>query len=282
MSSKSPIASGLVLTVLIAFIFQIDNSTQMVNRLVDMEVSYSIALTISFLLRLILGFTLFIIIIPLFRNYDGKWRYYRKYVQISRKVIVIGLLSFLLFTLLSLALSLALGIFISDPDVIFGKPDINTDPDTIGWFYFFFALNPGIWEELGFRGIILSDLREKYSERKAIILSSFLFGLMHFSNMVFLSFEEALGGVIMSTLFGLFWGYLTVKTGSVLPAMISHYLIDAFGAVFSVFDTTLSAYWFYLDSNVCITNLSKYGRNQSNDGTNIILIDQSFKSFFDR
>ena len=48
--------------------------------------------------------------------------------------------------------------------------------------------------------------------------------------MVFLSFEEALGGVLMATVFGLFWGYLTVKTGSVLPAMISHYLIDAFGA----------------------------------------------------
>ncbi|MHA2031989.1 MAG: CPBP family intramembrane glutamic endopeptidase, partial [Candidatus Kariarchaeaceae archaeon] len=121
-------------------------------------------------------------------------------------------------------------IFVSDPNVIFGKPDINTDPDTIGWFYFLFALNPGIWEELGFRGIILSDLREKYADHNAIILSSFLFGLMHFSNMVFLSFEEALGGVIMATLFGLFWGYLTVKTGSVLPAMISHYLIDAFGA----------------------------------------------------
>ena len=42
----------------------------------------------------------------------------------------------------------------------------------------------------------------------------------------------------MAFLFGIGWGYLTVKSGSVVPAMISHYLVDAMGQIFLTVDTT--------------------------------------------
>jgi len=42
----------------------------------------------------------------------------------------------------------------------------------------------------------------------------------------------------MAFLFGIGWGYMTVKTGSVIPAMISHYLVDAMGQIFLTVDTT--------------------------------------------
>ena len=34
---------------------------------------------------------------------------------------------------------------------------------------------------------------------------------------------------MMSTLFGLTWGYMVVKCESVLPGILAHYIIDAFG-----------------------------------------------------
>ena len=38
-----------------------------------------------------------------------------------------------------------------------------------------------------------------------------------------------MGGVVMSLFFGLAWGVMTVRSGSVLPAMLSHYLVDSLG-----------------------------------------------------
>jgi membrane protease YdiL (CAAX protease family) len=238
MKSSSPIIISIVLTILITIISQFDNYIGLSNSLYDDGASFEVALLSSFLTRFILGVLILVILIPYIRKYEGKWRYYGSYVKVTQKIFFIGLILFLLFCLVALLTSLSLGIFISDPNVIFGKPDISTTPDTIGWFYFLLAINPGLWEELVFRGIILSDLKERYSERIGLYVSTLLFGLFHFSNLIFQSFEDVLGGVIMATTFGLFWGYLTIKTGSIFPAMMSHYLIDAFGAYFLNIDRT--------------------------------------------
>ena len=42
----------------------------------------------------------------------------------------------------------------------------------------------------------------------------------------------AIFGFIMSTLFGLTWGYTNVKCDSLLPGIVAHYVIDAFGYAF--------------------------------------------------
>jgi len=83
-----------------------------------------------------------------------------------------------------------------------------------------------------FRGIILHGLKEKYNEKAAILISSILFGLFHFTNLLFQPFELVLFYFLMATLYGISWGYIVVKSGNIIPAIIAHYLIDAFGMPF--------------------------------------------------
>jgi membrane protease YdiL (CAAX protease family) len=95
-----------------------------------------------------------------------------------------------------------------------------------------------MFEEVAFRGVLLTMLLEnKYSQRKAIIFSALAFGLMHlpgvFSGQTLIF---TLGQVVWAFLFALFYGYLFIKSGSLLPPMIIHWLSN-------VFQAPLTAYW---------------------------------------
>jgi membrane protease YdiL (CAAX protease family) len=52
------------------------------------------------------------------------------------------------------------------------------------------------------------------------------------------SASQVIPGVIMAFFFGIGWGYLTVRTNSIFPAMISHYLVDSMGQIFLHVDST--------------------------------------------
>jgi membrane protease YdiL (CAAX protease family) len=88
-----------------------------------------------------------------------------------------------------------------------------------------FVSIPSMFEEVGFRGIVLTVFLSKYSERKSIIFSSVGFGLMHLLNLA-LGREPVwvLGQVVWAFTIGLFYGYVFVRTRSLLPSMIVHYL----------------------------------------------------------
>ena len=88
---------------------------------------------------------------------------------------------------------------------------------------------PSAFEEVAFRGIVLTVFLSRYSERKAIIFSSLGFGLMHLLNLT--NGRElvwVLGQVVWAFILGLFYGYVFVRTRSLLPPMIVHYLGNAF------------------------------------------------------
>jgi len=88
---------------------------------------------------------------------------------------------------------------------------------------------PSIFEEAVFRGIVLTVFLNRYSERKAIIFSAFGFGLMHLLNLAGgRELVWVLGQVVWSFILGLFYGYIFVKTRSLLPLMIVHYLGNVF------------------------------------------------------
>ena len=88
---------------------------------------------------------------------------------------------------------------------------------------------PSAFEEVAFRGIVLTVFLRKYSKRKSIIFSSIGFGLIHLLNLLF-GREPiwVLGQVIWAFILGLFYGYVFVGTRSLLPTMIVHYLSNAF------------------------------------------------------
>jgi membrane protease YdiL (CAAX protease family) len=121
---------------------------------------------------------------------------------------------------------------------VFALPDIRPDPDVVGWGYFLLALIPAIWEELAFRGLIQSKLRKVFSVKLSILLSAASFGLFHFSNLLTQPPSQAIPGVILAFFFGIGWGYLTIRTNSVIPAMISHYLVDSMGQIFLSVDNS--------------------------------------------
>ena len=88
---------------------------------------------------------------------------------------------------------------------------------------------PSIFEEAVFRGIVLTVFLNKYSERQSIIFSSIGFGLMHTLNLLNgADFVWNLGQIVWAFLIGLFYGYVFVRTRSLLPSMIVHYLGNVF------------------------------------------------------
>jgi sodium transport system permease protein len=76
------------------------------------------------------------------------------------------------------------------------------------------AVAPAIFEELAFRGFILSGFRHLGHKWRAIVLSSIFFGVAHGV------FQQS----IVATLVGIVIGYLAVQTGSLLPGVVYHFV----------------------------------------------------------
>lgn len=82
----------------------------------------------------------------------------------------------------------------------------------IGWLLLTFALLPAICEELAFRGFILSGLRHIGHKWRAILISSFFFGIIH--------------GILQQSInafaLGMILGFIVIQTGSLLPCILFH------------------------------------------------------------
>ena len=87
-------------------------------------------------------------------------------------------------------------------------------------------------EEIGWRGYFLPILLKLMNQRKAVILHGILWGLAH-APLIYLGFNYGfdywgapITGIIMMTLvcvvLGTWLGFVTIKSGSILPATIIH------------------------------------------------------------
>ncbi len=126
------------------------------------------------------------------------------------------------------------GHYIFDLEVIFGTPKIITQNVVfLGWFLFIIMLIPGIWEEVAFRGVITKLNLRRYSQRTTWIIVSVLFGLFHFVNLLVGRYLVlTILQVIYAALLGFLFGYMFIKTKSIIPSIIAHYLIDSVGQLF--------------------------------------------------
>ena len=219
-------------TLLFSVFRRIDSLFQLGNILAEWTASATLVFLTMALVRLVLAGIVVLIVLPPILGYKKLGDWLPGYLQVDRKRVLLGGLSFLMFGALAAAISLSMGIFRGDLAVVFAHPDLGPDPDIVGWAYFFLALVPGIWEELAFRGLLLSKLRARFSNTAAILLSAVFFGLFHFTNLLTQAPSQVIGGVIMALFFGIAWGVMTVRSRSVVPAMLSHYLVDAMGQVF--------------------------------------------------
>ncbi len=138
----------------------------------------------------------------------------------------------------------------------------NTSGDIVEFIYILIcsAVVPALVEEFAFRGMILGTLR-KFGDVPAIILSSLVFALFH-GNFVQIPFALIVGIVL---------GLITVITNSIWPAIISHFLINAYANVVNLFVTdyaTIVATLLYLIvviGIVCLVILLKKGAFKSID-----------------
>lgn len=79
------------------------------------------------------------------------------------------------------------------------------------------ALLPAVFEELTFRGFILSGFRHTGHKWRAIVLSSLFFALAH----------GVMQQEINAFLLGLVLGYIAIQTGSLLPCVAFHFVYNA-------------------------------------------------------
>lgn len=79
-----------------------------------------------------------------------------------------------------------------------------------------------IVEELFYRGLLLRSLERRFGEVVAIVASGAFFGLVHYPNTI---------GIPGLALFGMFLAYITVRTGRLGLAIVTHMAFNAITVV---------------------------------------------------
>ena len=102
----------------------------------------------------------------------------------------------------------------------------------VGWFWVAAAISFG--EEGVFRGVIImlvdNDRPHQIAARKAVALSSVLFGLMHGAGLLSgIDGRYVAAQMIAATAFGLVLGCTRVLARSIWPGIIAHGMLDFFG-----------------------------------------------------
>ena len=104
-------------------------------------------------------------------------------------------------------------------------------------------LGTALFEELAFRGVLHGVWSRAAGERRAIIGGSVAFGLWHVTQTVELLGGSGLfptsvllglgvlGGVMAASVGGLFFSFVRLRTGSVYAPFLTHWLINAVGAI---------------------------------------------------
>ena len=223
---QRPVLSSILIAILAGLLLRMARIVEF-SDLVDslLPDHYIGARLIDFGFRMTMGALLVLVAIPLLLRYyrTGWLRDYRRITRLSmgtqpRRTVEVALLSFLAFVGLLIAFSIGAGVFSFDPSVLI---------DDNNWLILLAALVPGIWEELAFRGVVLANLQRRFSPGRAVIVSSVVFGLFHFSNLgSWDDLASVVSGVIAATALGIGWGYVVIKTNSVVPSIFLHYVVD--------------------------------------------------------
>ncbi len=108
---------------------------------------------------------------------------------------------------------------------IFTENNVLTSFNDLNIVYFVLivALLPAIFEELLFRGSFLAIIKRGRSDLAASVIVGIMFGLMHLNFYTLL--ETSMLGIIMT--------WLCLKSGSIFPAMLTHFVNNATSVLLS-------------------------------------------------
>jgi membrane protease YdiL (CAAX protease family) len=105
--------------------------------------------------------------------------------------------------------------------------DLSGDlpPQSLSWIVAF----PSIFEEVSWRGVMLVLFMKKYPPRKSILITALGFGSFHLLNLLGgVEPDFVIRQVIFGSALGFFYGYLVLRTDSLMPAMLFHFLVNMF------------------------------------------------------
>ncbi len=120
----------------------------------------------------------------------------------------------------ALALCTLLGILASS--LLIGRYVL--DGNTLTLSHILFSLNPGVWEEFFFRGIIMMVLlRATKSVRKAALIQTLLFGLTHIKGSGLWSWVDVISVMVIALSFV----YTAYKTRTLVAGIVFHFVHDA-------------------------------------------------------
>jgi membrane protease YdiL (CAAX protease family) len=142
----------------------------------------------------------------------------------------------------------------------FLKSDFN-----VALAIFHVAMVPAICEEILYRGFALNLLRRTKAAWTAILITGIIFGFYHLR----------LSQVIPLAMIGIFLGWITVKSGSLIPAMVAHFVNHAFSVLLVKFmpespladsNPEMPPIWLALGSIVLVYVVLYYLKRQTNSG----------------
>ena len=175
------------------------------------------------------GILAYIIMIPLtllFIYVDGSLDRIKEMLRFDsvKRTLILILAIPIILTIIHYILTLIFTLFWL---VTVGEPSIDTELGTdwesssidIAFLFLAVAIVGPIVEELMFRGYVLDAINRKHSDWTAIIWSSILFGFLHFFGGPFY--------IILTMIGGIMWGWIRVRTGSLLPSIACHMIWNA-------------------------------------------------------
>ncbi len=167
--------------------------------------------------------------------------------NVSAKFVVMSVLvSFLFYQVgMNFQYGAIIGLEIFDLEVVGYSYELANDFWARFFDLFTTVLLAPIAEELFFRGVVLKGFC-KVSLRFGIIFSAIIFGLMHGN----------IYQAIMASFFGVVLGYITIKSGSIIPAIICHIVINFMASISDIFaynDPVLAEEIFGTVSNIQLT-----------------------------
>ncbi|MDH4116323.1 MAG: CPBP family intramembrane metalloprotease [Acidimicrobiia bacterium] len=224
---KHPIAGSAVIAALTGVALQLTHMIDFQERVAAL-VGWNLSVRfVDFGFRMALGAVVVLELLPWLFGYMRSRTWFRGYLR--RLCLTSGPAP--RFTLSASAASVAImaaliGGLAARFDVL--RLDLDFVLDDSRWFIVILALVPALWEELAFRGLMLTNLQQRHHRWIAIVTTALFFGLFHISNLLLRDFDQVIMEMIMAAAFSIGWGYAVVKTGSVVPAMVSHYGINVF------------------------------------------------------
>ena len=237
------IISSILITIVLALILHSKDSTQVPPHWTTL---FSHILTVFIVAPFILGF-------------PGKEHTYNEYlseIRLTKMQPLLGLILLGLTCYLIFALSQAAGVLVYrltqglpvDGDFITSSFVLANElpPHSTSWLMSL----PSIFEEVVWRGVILAAFLRVYKQPKSILFTALCFGLWHIITAIGGQPLMTVGNIVWAAILGLFYGYVTLKTGSLLPAMIVHYLGNLFVSAINAYiqKTLQSRQWHFMGS----------------------------------